>query len=376
MNWLTAGILMVGCAACSSTGAGPAQAGGSGSVAVGGVKIPPNAQWTILCARFPGAQHVFTSDAVKQQLIQQTKMPDWYVIHGEQESLLYYGFYASLDPRKDAVEGKRAQDAKKQVAALVDSTGQPRFAEALFVPIQSPDPNVHPEWNLANAKGMFTIEVMAFDGPDHKSIAEETVTDLREKGGYEAYYYNTEAASVVCIGAWPRAAIKEQTSDVAHADRDSTLVVTNYQLPDGWVPPQKLNGKNLVVAAPRLDILDPTLLAARAKWSWYAVNGVVGRHQVEDAQHNKILVEDPSVIVFIPQKSDDQDNPDGTNAPASPLGTTAAGTSNAPGTAGPDGIGSMLGSPTPPGGPAGGGQTPLGNPSAAPGTGGLRSIGN
>jgi hypothetical protein len=375
--WLAAAMLLIASATCSST-SGPAASGPAASGAPGksGVtQIPTNAQWTIWCQKFSGPSHVFTSDAVKQQMIAETKLPDWYVIHGDSDSTLYYGFYAAWDSSKDPAEAKRAKSALAGVSAVVDSTGKPRFEHPTLVPIDSPDPNAHPEWNLASAKGMFSIEIMAFVGfPQRKAEAEDVTAQLREKGE-EAYYYHGESISVVTIGAWPSAAIKEQTMSDAHtADTDPGVVVMvkDTPLPPGWVPPSTYDGKKVVFVAPRIEILDPTLRAALDKWNWHAVNGVIGKHKQMNAQHEEVEVEDPSSIVFIPLKKDDASTLAGQGSSGSPslppVIPAAAG-------AAPVAPGSMFAN-----------QPPIDSPSAplapdssnppAPGMGGLRSIGN
>lgn len=378
-KWLMVGMLVLGCAACSSTAPVSGGSGKSVGGTAGGVKMPADAQWTIWCARYTTPEHVFISDAAKQQMVAQTKLPDWYVIHGEKESSLYFGFFSTFDLNKDAAEGKRAQDAKKQVAAVVDSTGKAIFPKAQFVPVESPDPDVHPEWNLANANGMFSIEIMAFVGfPERKSEAEDMAAQLREHGD-EAYYYHGESISVVCIGAWPRAAIKEQTMSDAHSDPDTTVIVMDRPLAPGEIPPTMLNGKRLVVVAPKLEPLDPTLIAAMAKWNYHAVNGTIGRHQVFNAQGQQIDVLDPSAIVFIPQKEDATGNPAAAAASPSPFAPGSTGAANPAGPDVPGGNNSLFVNQPPidtPGNSGSPSPADSGDPPPPPGSGGLHSIGN
>src|SRR5438046_9540243 len=69
----------------------------SGTVTAGapGNPIPPkDAQWTIYCIPISGINHVAQATQIKQDLLKLApNLPDWYVIHGETESVLYYGFY-------------------------------------------------------------------------------------------------------------------------------------------------------------------------------------------------------------------------------------------------------------------------------------------
>ena len=66
---------------------------------------------------------------------------------------------------------------------------------SLIVPIDSPDPVAPPEWNLANAKGYWSLQIAAYkDSPKRKEAAVEAVREAR-KNGVEAYYYHGETTS-------------------------------------------------------------------------------------------------------------------------------------------------------------------------------------
>src|SRR5882672_5825913 len=41
--------------------------------------IPKDAEWTILCATFSGPDHAATACSARTNLINQTKMRDWYI---------------------------------------------------------------------------------------------------------------------------------------------------------------------------------------------------------------------------------------------------------------------------------------------------------
>ena len=59
--------------------------------------IPPkDAQYTLYCQAVAGSDHVERANQFKNQLLQSTPLKDWYVIHQETDSVLYYGFYRSI----------------------------------------------------------------------------------------------------------------------------------------------------------------------------------------------------------------------------------------------------------------------------------------
>ncbi|HSV15035.1 MAG TPA: hypothetical protein VLI90_12320, partial [Tepidisphaeraceae bacterium] len=73
--------------------------------------VPPkDALYTIYCQILSGPDHIERSRQLRLALRNSTSLKDWYLIHGADQSTLYYGFYRTIDPRdsKDADEGKRA----------------------------------------------------------------------------------------------------------------------------------------------------------------------------------------------------------------------------------------------------------------------------
>src|ERR1700733_2794590 len=53
--------------------------------------IPPGAQYTLYCLTISTPTHIPDSERVKAQLINRTGSSNWYVLHGEGQSTLYYG---------------------------------------------------------------------------------------------------------------------------------------------------------------------------------------------------------------------------------------------------------------------------------------------
>src|SRR5438552_2078461 len=64
--------------------------------------IPEDAQWTVCCTQFIGPGHIEQSTAMRDRLVQQTKLRDWRVEHTADHSTIYYGFYRAIDDKKDA----------------------------------------------------------------------------------------------------------------------------------------------------------------------------------------------------------------------------------------------------------------------------------
>src|SRR3972149_8287156 len=94
---------------------------------------PKGAQYTIFCARIAGDLHVERADRLKKELIASTGMKDWYAIHEAGQSLLYYGYYRSINDPKDSKETARAQADRQRIDQMADSMGNRPFSQALFV---------------------------------------------------------------------------------------------------------------------------------------------------------------------------------------------------------------------------------------------------
>src|SRR5205085_4678908 len=130
-------------------------------------------------------------------------MKEWYAIHQDAESVIYYGFYRSINDPKDSRETQRAQRDKKKIDSLVDAAGNRLFTQPFFVEVTSPDPAAPPEWNLANASqlgGYWSLQIAAYKAsPARKEAAAEAVREARKRG-VPAYYYHGEAPSSGCLG--------------------------------------------------------------------------------------------------------------------------------------------------------------------------------
>lgn len=270
---------------------------------------PADAQWTIFCDKVEGPTHVAEAQLRKTQLIQLSGMTDWYVIHTDTDSSIYYGYYRSLD---NAAEKRRAETDRQRIAKLTDRLGNPLVRGDILQPVAAPDPQGPPEWNLLNTPrdAYWTIEIATFAAvPKRKEVAVEMVRELRAKGETQAYYYHGPTASSVCIGAWKREAVAEQGTgidkrgqmrDDAHtASADQPLLVLSGIVPPnmpGMVYDPK-TGKPMTVLAQKLVVLDPEMKAKMENpdYKYLVIDGK--SHGVVDKGES---YPDPSELVVIP----------------------------------------------------------------------------
>jgi hypothetical protein len=316
------------------------------------LNIPVGAEWTIYCYAVKGPSHVEDAANVKAGLIRKTGLPDWYVIHGRDESNIYFGFYQSVlaSERKNPAEVARAETAMKMVKELKDLAGNQPFSKAVFVSLEAPDPSASADWNLANVdrglapkdpkRAYWSLQVAAFRAdPKRKEAAVDMVKTLRAQG-VDAYYYHGDSVSSVCVGRWPTTALKAQNryddiKDQAVNANTGNLTVSAVPLDDlekidglKIYKANAIDGKDTVTVAPKLEVLDPTMAAAMRKFPHHEENYVEGRRMP-----NGSLVYNPSFLVVIPRPTGNglYDSDDADESPAArrrertPTGTPAGG---------------------------------------------------
>ncbi|MEO6435240.1 MAG: hypothetical protein ABIP55_05710, partial [Tepidisphaeraceae bacterium] len=116
-------IVLMGVALLSSAMSAPLHAAkrAAKSAAPADPSIPPrDARWTLYCQAIGGLAHIEQANAAKVELVKLTGWKDWYVIHQEGQSIIYFGFYRSVDDVRDKKETERAQRDRRQIAALAD----------------------------------------------------------------------------------------------------------------------------------------------------------------------------------------------------------------------------------------------------------------
>jgi hypothetical protein len=294
------------------------------------VAPPKDARYTVFCTTISGSNHTAEAIRLRDQAIAVTHWRDWYVINQEDESQVYFGYYRSIDDPKDPAEGKRAHAAVLAVAGLSNRLGDHPFSRAILVPLDAPDPDAPPEWNLANSRMYWSVEIASYTGsPDRKKAAVDAVRAARAMG-IEAYFYHGQSISSVCIGAWPVDAIQRQQQAAISANRgnpDQTLLYVPSEVadkvPGGLVDQQ---GRPVKVVTEKVDVRDPAITQTLQSYPHHAVNGEEFK-QVVNGQD----IFQPSFIVAIPHHAPsvlDSDAtlplsppPDPNATPAAPAGT-------------------------------------------------------
>ena len=284
---------------------------------------PVDAQWSIACRQFGGPNHVELAKISKQQVAAGTGLSGFYVVHEEGISTLYYGFYQYMSPRQAPqdqpaamAEGARAQADLKKLQSF-ESNHQKLFPMAFFSPLEPVDPPAPAEWDLRNvdrgksdtdpSKAFWSLEVGVYkDDADRKKVAVEAVKQLRAEGVKDAYYYHGKLSSSVCIGTWPREAVKEQESGgkgfVDTEDASQDIILFNQRFAEGVSDKiHDASGKKLKAFAPRLEVADPTMLDAMRRYPYRAVNGYNIKHTYKKKAGGTVDVVDPSLVILIPQ---------------------------------------------------------------------------
>ena len=270
------------------------------------VTIPPDAKWSLYITSVATPDRFAQMKQLKATLAAQTPFKKWYVVHNEQESSLFHGFYSDID--KTSKDGARAQAEMNQVKSWQNPAGQRPFAGAFFTPITPPDPVAPAEWNLLNAppNAFWSLQIGAYQGdPRRKQFAVEAVKEARAKG-LPAYYYHGPTISSVTVGTWPMKAVREQDSDGSYADADpeSAVLVTNMPLSYKLRPNQSTDreGNRLEFRSQRVEIQDPTLLSAMKEYPYHLVNGVATKRQGRTRDGTIKEVISPSFLVIIPRQ--------------------------------------------------------------------------
>jgi hypothetical protein len=266
------------------------------------VNIPPDARWTLYCASISGPDRISRMAQLKNYLVQKSPMKDWYVVHDEQNSTLFYGFYSNVE--KSERGSARAHADRKAISEWRDGDERP-FAACFFTQITPPNPVAPPEWNLANAPAdaAWSVQIAAFkDDVKRKQAAVDAVRELREKG-IIAFYYHGNAVSSVCIGAWPEDALKRQEMDGSRAvvDEDQAMLVSQGPLPAQFKNARTKDGQRVVPFTQRIEIADSSLKATLDQYPYHYVNYDAQSREVRTASGKVERVPAPSFLVKIPR---------------------------------------------------------------------------
>jgi hypothetical protein len=257
---------------------------------------------------------------IKQNLVKTSGMRDWHLLHQEEDSLLFYGYYKTYaDPK--------AKADRARISAMADGAGNRPFSRAHFAPLDAADPVGPPEWNLANAKGYWSLQIAAYkDSPERKQYAVDAVKAARAQG-IDAYYYHGDTMSLVCIGTWPREAVRTADENVRAGDQGQLKVVLPPLPPDVKDTPELKGegGQRLHVEAGRNEVVDPTLKAAMDTYPTMAINGTMYNTTRTDPRTGKtVTTPDASFPVKIPHNDPSLLDPNAIPIPPPPGSATFA----------------------------------------------------
>ncbi len=271
------------------------------------IQIPADARWSLYCAAVSGPDRFSRIAQLKAKLLARSGMKDWYIVHNETDSTLFYGFYSSIE--KTEPGSIRAHAERKRVQDLKDEQGDKIFPTCFFTPIVQPDPPAPAEWKLVNApsKAFWSLEIAAFkDNVLRKQAAVDMVKDFRSKG-IEAFFYHGESISSVCIGAWPVDAVKQQDQDKGRAvDTEDDIVVSSDPLPEKYEKAKMTSkdGHRIRAYSQRIEIADPSLKAMMAQYPEHYVNYDLYLATVRTTDGTNKKVPAPSFLVKIPGAED------------------------------------------------------------------------
>lgn len=272
--------------------------------------IPTDARWTLFCTAMQGPDRFARMQQFVTFLRGNTPFKEWYTVDQDGAITLFYGFYSDVEinsVKKPSASAFKAHDDRRKLNDWKNAAGERPFAAAFFTPIVAPDPAAPADWSLANTPPtmVWSLQIAAFkDNPKRKEAAVEFVKELRGKG-VEAYYHHGSTVSSVCIGAWPKTALREQEFDGSTArffNEEDALLVTNTDLPPG-VKRRDLRdpqGNKVQTLTEQVDVLDKSLLATMKEYPHQFLNYEPVARRVLGADNKTKIVPAPSFIVKIP----------------------------------------------------------------------------
>jgi hypothetical protein len=218
---------------------------GDSALSASGHKSGDTEMWTIECNEYLGPRSQEMADGLASALkrVEKLKPQAVRVEHGESRSRVLYGSYALKYARARVTNNSQVQgDAVielseeikndlKFIRTLAMGEQYPFFSAR---PIPQPEEDVGPpEWDLRNAKGVYSLNVgVTYNTPtmhNYKEAAVEWVKALRDQGS-EAYYYHAPdaARSSICVGTFGEDALvigpdgKSQYSEAVEALRNQS----------------------------------------------------------------------------------------------------------------------------------------------------------
>ena len=255
----------------------------------GGTLTPPaQANYTIFLRDFTGPDHAAAAESAKGQAqAAGGGLDDYYVVRGEDRSVLYHGFYSGFDPDTDPRDGRRAQRDHATISAMTvaDANGRPlpAFPRAVFKPLDRAAPEAPADWDLRQTDAHWTVAIAVYTDPQRRKRATVDSVRAARASGVEAYYLHDGPHSYVCVGTWPKKAVR-LAEDVR---RKVESIDPNFPRPlvltDGELPPlvqrhiersERMSGQSAVRvdAGSTVEVVDQSLLATMKAYP-YSVNG-------------------------------------------------------------------------------------------------------
>jgi hypothetical protein len=281
------------------------------------VVVPPkDAKWTIFCTVVGGAGHVERAKNLKDRLAAATHSNKWYLVHDDEKSTIYYGFYRDI--QRGTPDGNIAQADRLTLANMKNQSGEAPLALCSFMMLDKPAPQAPAEWDLASyprsPEHYWSLQIAAYtpdakdeEGHDRKWAAVESVKALRAQG-IPAYFYHGDAVSSVCVGLWPEAAVKKQDGgndkgNASATNADTDVFVSAGPLPRGMRPgPIAPDGHRLRSLAPRIEILDQTMYETAKRFPSHMTNSVEVYHKMKNPETGMVQdVPEPSFLVLVPE---------------------------------------------------------------------------
>ena len=189
--------------------------------------------WTVRCAAVRGPRRYRQAKAQAEALRQVSGLKPSLVqvINADDESIIYYGFY-----RRDY---NRVQDSTRfrpdplpdlELIRSLSLVAEGRNVwPFIYATMEEYSLRVaqHPEWNLENANGYWSLHVAVFFNEgvitNRKYLAEEYCRELREDQRVEAYYHHGPVRSSVYVELFPKQAVR--TVNRTHPLTGETTVV-------------------------------------------------------------------------------------------------------------------------------------------------------
>jgi len=175
--------------------------------------------WAIAVDVFDGPNRRDDAARRRAEIVGRTNRSRWWVHDEADNSMLYYGKYESpqtaaarrdLEAVKDLVERERVKSSAPWGPFLTP------------VEIALTGGAAGRDLRTAADRGMYTLQIGFYDGPERRDAAEQAVATLRDQGT-EAYYFHGPNRSMVTVGVFPETAIQITSSGTEYAPQVEAL---------------------------------------------------------------------------------------------------------------------------------------------------------